>query len=76
MNPRYDWQSLPGTVSASYADAYRRQWRDWREAGGVAQGDGVSREELDVWGRFAFDVVEAKAVAREQWLARGGSRGV
>ena len=71
VNPRYDWQSLPGTVAASYADAFRRQWAEWRQAGGVAEGDGGSRDDLDVWGRFAFDVAEAKAVARELWLARG-----
>jgi hypothetical protein len=53
VNPRYDWRNLPGTVPASYAEAFRRNWRDWRQAGGVAQGDGVAREELDVWGRFA-----------------------
>ena len=71
VNPRYDWQSLPGTVTASHAAAYKRMWSEWREAGGVAEGDGVARDRLDVWGRFAFDVVETKAAAREQWLARG-----
>ena len=71
VNPRYDWQSLPGTVTAAHADAYKRRWAEWREAGGVAEGDGVARDGLDVWGRFAFDVVETKAAAREQWLARG-----
>ena len=71
VNPRYDWQSLPGTVSAAHADAFKRRWAEWREAGGVAEGDGVTRDGLDVWGRFAFDVVETNAAAREQWLARG-----
>ena len=71
VDPRYDWQSLPGTVSASHAATYKRMWSEWREAGGVAEGDGVARDRLDVWGRFAFDVVETKAAAREQWLARG-----
>ena len=64
VNPRYDWQSLPGTVAASYADAYKRQWAEWRQAGGVAEGDGVARDCLDVWGRFAYDVVKTKAAAR------------
>ena len=71
VNPRYDWQSLPGTVAASYADAYKRQWAEWRQAVGVAESDGVTRDGLDVWGRFAFDVAETKAVAREQWLLGG-----
>ena len=47
VGPRYDWQSLPGTVSASHVDAYKRCWSEWREAGGVAEGDGVERDGLD-----------------------------
>ena len=71
MNPQYDWRSLPGTVSASHLDAFRSWWRAWREEGAVAEGDGVGRDDLDVWGRFAYDIVEQKAAARQRWLARG-----
>ena len=49
----------------------KRCWSELREAGGVAEGDGVARDGLSAWGRFAFDVVEVNAAAREQWLARG-----
>ena len=46
MNPQYDWQRLPGTVSAAYASAFRKNWADWRQAESIAQGDGVARDDL------------------------------
>ncbi len=71
VNPRYDWQSLPDTVSAGYENAFKRQWAEWKQSGGIAQGDGMERDELDVWGKFAYDIVEQKALDRATWQAGG-----
>ena len=38
------------------------------------QGDGVARAGLDVWGRFAYDVVEQKARERERRLSAVSGR--
>ena len=37
-------------------------WAKWPEAGGIADGDGVVRDRLDIWGRFAFDVERSLAI--------------
>ncbi len=34
----------------------------------IEYGDGWEREDLDVWGRFAYDVVRRKADERDAWL--------
>ena len=71
VNPPY---SAPGSVSASLFDNFQKSWREWRKAGAAARGDGVSRAELDVGGRFAYDVVEQKADERDAWLGPEGPR--
>ena len=77
VNPReYAWHLMEGNVCPSADRRFRQSWSTWREAGAAARGDGVSYEELDVWAKFAYDIVAKKAAERDDWLgeSRGGYR--
>ena len=72
--PGFRWNELPGNVCPSLNDHLRNCWGNWRKAGTALSGDGLSRGELDVWGRFAYDVVDKKSAERDAWLGEGALR--
>ncbi len=75
VNPRgYAWHLMEGHVCASADERFRQSWATWREAGAAARGDGLTREELDTWGRFAYDIVAEKARERDDWLGSEQAR--
>ena len=44
VNPRYNWSTLPNTVSAAHVARFKENWRMWRQEAGALRGDGVEFE--------------------------------
>ena len=63
INPEgYRWVSCVGYEQASAA---QKKWELWKDKPVSDDGDGVERASLDVWQRFAHDIVVGKAEQRD-----------
>ncbi|MGB1141216.1 MAG: AAA family ATPase, partial [Halioglobus sp.] len=52
--PGYHWQSAVNLDEMRRVEA---DWKRWRGTSVARSGDGVARDQLDEWGKFAFDIV-------------------
>ena len=67
MNPpNVDWHGLSYAFSVSKVKDFRQQLASWPGEGKFSHGSAEGRADLDVWGKFAFDVSKVKAEEREE----------
>ena len=62
--PGHVWVSA--VSRAMHAKRLERLWTQWKDEHVDDDGDGVSREDLDAWQKFAYDVAMFRAAERER----------
>lgn len=71
MNPEgYVWPSAVN--AAAHKERLEALWKTWKGAAVRGGGDGTTREELDPWQAFAYDIVMQKARERDAAFHLGG----
>ena len=62
--PGFVWQSA--VSAAEHGKRLEELWLKWKDRSVDGASDGLSRDELDPWQKFAHDIMAAKCVGRQR----------